>query len=264
MVKFCAIASGSSGNSIFVGTEHTKVLIDAGLSGKCITERLAALQVAGDTIDALFITHEHTDHIKGAGILSRRFDIPIYATQGTWLAMEKQLGKIAPKNKCFVYPGETCVVNDICVHPFSIPHDALEPVGYSMETENHKMTIATDLGHVTEEIKSQLLESEIVLLEANHDEEMVKCGSYPWNLKQRILGDNGHISNETAGNLLCDIMSQKLKYVFLGHLSEENNHPHLAYETVKQILEQNKIRVGTYLQLDMAARYSNSRLIQLS
>ena len=149
-VKFCTIASGSSGNSTFVGTEYTKILIDAGLSGKRITESLSSLQVMGNDIDALFITHEHIDHIKGAGVLSRKFDIPIYATQGTWEAMENQIGKIAPKNKRFVYTEEQCVINDICLQPFSIPHDAKEPVGYSIATENHKITLATDLGHITE------------------------------------------------------------------------------------------------------------------
>ncbi len=262
-VKFCTLASGSSGNSTFIGTEHTKILIDAGLSGKRITESLSSLKVMGEAIDALFITHEHIDHIKGAGVLSRKFDIPIYATQGTWQAMENQIGKIAPKNKQFVYTGEQCVINDICLKPFSIPHDAAEPVGYTIAAQNHKVTLATDLGHITEEIREQLTDSEILLLEANHDEEMVKCGCYPWALKQRILGEQGHISNRTAGNLLCEIMSAKLKYVFLAHLSDENNHPHLAYETVEKILEKNKIKVGSYLHLDMASRYSHSRVVEL-
>lgn len=262
-LKFCAIASGSSGNSVFVGTKHTKVLIDAGLSGKRIIEGLASLNVTGETIDALFITHEHTDHIKGVGVFSRKFDIPIYATIGTWNAMENQIGKIAPKNKRFIYEEEPCIINDICMYPFSIPHDAKQPVGYSVEAENHKITIATDLGHITEDIKQKLFGSELLLLEANHDEEMVKNGHYPYHLKQRILGEQGHISNHTAGNLLCDIMSEKLKYVFLGHISEENNCPQLAYQTVEDILHKNNIKVGKYLHLDMAPRYSNSYTIEL-
>lgn len=262
-VKFCAIASGSSGNSIFVATQYTNVLIDAGLSGKRITEALTSFNIAGNTIDALFITHEHTDHIKGAGVLSRKFDIPIYATWGTWEAMENQIGKIAEKNKRFVYEEEYCVINDICMCPFALPHDAAEPVGYSIETENHKMTIATDLGHVTENIKQKLYGSEIVLLEANHDEKMVKNGCYPEYLKKRILGEKGHISNHTAGNLLCDIMSEKLKYVFLGHLSQENNRPDLAYQTVQNILQKNHIESGKHFQLDMASRQNISRMIEL-
>ncbi len=262
-VKFCTIASGSSGNSAFVGTEHTKILIDAGVSGKCITQALSYLETAGDTIDALFITHEHTDHIKGAGVISRKFDIPIYATCGTWQSMENQIGNISQKNKRFVYAQEPCIINDICVYPFAIPHDAMEPVGYSIETENHKITIATDLGHITNDIKQKLLDSEILLLEANHDEEMVKNGCYPYYLKERILGKKGHISNRTAGNLLCDIMSERLKYVFLGHMSEQNNYPRLAYQTVKSILEKNDIKIGKYFQLDTVSRYNSSRVVEL-
>lgn len=262
-VKFSTIASGSSGNSALIATDHTKILIDAGLSGKHIVETLNSLKIAGDSIDALFITHEHIDHIKGAGVLSRKFDIPIYATAGTWRIMENKVGKIAPKNKQFVYMEENCVINDICVTPFTIPHDAAEPVGYSIKAENHKITIATDLGHITENIKEKVFDSELLLLEANHDEQMLKNGYYPEDLKRRILGKKGHISNCTAGNFLCDIMSGKLKYVFLGHLSKENNRPNLAYETVENILQQNNIKVGKHLQLHMALQHKNSCVVKL-
>lgn len=262
-VKFCPIASGSSGNSVYVGTKSTHLLFDAGLSGKKIQQGLSELKVEGNSIDALFITHEHSDHIKGAGILSRRFNIPVYATQGTWNAMEQSLGTIAKWNKCIVYPGENCIINDICVKPFEIPHDAAEPVGYSIYAEDYKMTLATDLGHVTDTIKENIIGSHILLLEANHDIEMLKNGSYPLQLKKRILGDHGHISNETAGELLSEIITENLNYIFLGHLSEENNIPHLAYETVEKILNKNKIKLGKRLKMDMAARYSVSRLVEL-
>lgn len=257
-VRFCPIASGSSGNCIYAGTESTNILFDAGLSGKRIKEGLDILKVDGTNIDALFITHEHSDHIKGAGIISRRFDIPIYATEGTWEAMEDTIGNIGRKNKKFIYSGETCVINDMCIMPFDIPHDAAEPVGYSIFAKDFKMTIATDLGHVTDTVKENIQGSDVLLLESNHDVDMLKCGSYPWALKQRILGDKGHISNETAGKLISEIMDGKLKHIYLGHLSDENNEPHLAYETVKSILNENDIKVGTYLKMDMASRYSNS------
>lgn len=263
-VNFCPIASGSSGNSIYVGTEHTHILFDAGLSGKKIEQGLTQLNIEGKKINALFITHEHADHIKGAGIVSRKFDVPIYATEGTWAAMELSIGKIPEKNKKFIYYGEQCVIDDICVSAFEIPHDALEPAGYSIYAKKYKMTIATDLGHITPTIKENVSGSNILLLEANHDVAMLENGSYPWNLKQRILSENGHISNVAAGELLCEIMSKKLKYVYLGHLSEKNNKPYLAYETVEKILNKNKIKVGTYLKMDMAARYSTSRMITLN
>ena len=257
-VRFCPIASGSSGNCIYAGTESTNILFDAGLSGKRIKEGLDILNVDGTNIDALFITHEHSDHIKGAGIISRRFDIPIYATEGTWEAMENTIGNIGRRNKKFIYSGEPCVINDMYIMPFDIPHDAAEPVGYSIFAKDFKMTIATDLGHVTDTVKENIQGSDVLLLESNHDVDMLKCGSYPWALKQRILGDKGHISNETAGKLISEIMDGKLKHIYLGHLSDENNEPHLAYETVKSILNENDIKVGTYLKMDMASRYSNS------
>lgn len=262
-VKFCPIASGSSGNSVFVGTEYTNILVDAGLTGKKIEERLSELNICAKNIDALFITHEHSDHIKGAGVLSRRFDIPVYATLGTWEAMSESIGDIFPKNKKYVYNGENCIINDVCIKPFEIPHDAAEPVGYSLFAEKYKFTIATDLGHITDTIKENIIDSDILLLEANHDLDMLINGSYPWPLKKRIMGDKGHISNDTAGALISEIMTGRLKHIFLGHLSDENNIPHLAYETVEKILTKNKIKLGTYLNMDLATRYSNSKMIQI-
>jgi len=258
-LKFCAIASGSSGNSVFVGTKHTKVLIDAGLSGKRITEGLASLNITGEAIDALFITHEHTDHIKGVGVFSRKFDIPIYATIGTWEAIENQIGKIAPKNKRFVYEEEPCVINDVCLCPFSIPHDAKQPVGYSIEAENHKITIATDLGHITDDIKQKLFGSKILLLEANHDVNMLETGSYPYLLKRRILSDKWHLSNELSGRLLAEIFHNGLKYIFLGHLSKENNFAELAYETVK--LEIASKYKGNEIPVQVARRDMPSQMV---
>lgn len=262
-MEFCTIASGSGGNCTYIGTDYTKILIDAGISGKKIEEGLANLSLTGDRIDALFITHEHTDHIKGAGILSRRFDIPVFATEDTWTAMEKELGHIAPGNRRIVYRDEVCAINDLCVKPFRIPHDAADPVGYSVFTERKKITLATDIGHVTDTIRENIEESDLLLLEANHDVEMLKRGSYPRALKQRILGEKGHLSNHTAGELLAEIMTGRMKYVFLGHLSEENNNPHLAYETVEGILQRNHIQVGTQVKMDMASRFQNGVRVEL-
>lgn len=261
-VRFCSVASGSSGNSIYAGTEHTHILFDAGLSGKRIQEGLGEIGIDGTQIDALFITHEHSDHIKGAGILSRRFDIPIYATPGTWEAMEGQLGAISYENKQFVYQGEHCVINDLCVKPFAIPHDAAEPVGYSVFTDTCKMTIATDIGHITDTLRENLMDSNILLLESNHDIQMLKNGSYTWALKQRVLGENGHLSNVMAGQLLSEVMSGKLEQVFLGHLSGDNNFPSLALRTVKEVLEKNGISVEKNFQLELAHRHKVSRMIE--
>lgn len=262
-LEFCTIASGSSGNCTYIGTEHTKILIDAGISGRKIEEGLAELKLTGEAIDALFITHEHVDHIKGAGILSRRFDIPVFATAETWAAMEGSLGKIAPSNKRVIYADEVCPVNDICVKPFAIPHDAAEPVGYTVFNGARKITLATDIGHVTDTVRENIEGSDLLLLESNHDIDLLRKGSYPWPLKQRILGEKGHLSNAAAGELLAEVMTGKTKYVFLGHLSEENNDPHLAYETVEKILRQNRIEVGKHLKMDMASRSRNGVKIEL-
>ena len=224
---------------------------------------LAELKLTGNDIDALFITHEHADHIKGAGILSRRFDIPVFATAETWAAMEGSLGKIAPSNKRIIYGSEMCPINDICVKPFEIPHDAAEPVGYNIFAGEKKITLATDIGHVTDTIRENLEDSDLLLLESNHDIEMLKKGPYPWHLKQRILGENGHLSNLAAGELLAEIMSGKMKYVFLGHLSEDNNNPHLAFETVEDILRKKQIEVGTHVKMDMASRFRNGVKVEL-
>lgn len=261
--EFCTLVSGSSGNSTYIGTKHTRILIDAGVSGKKIEQGLAELKLTGNEIDGLFITHEHLDHIKGAGIFSRRFDVPIYATYETWMAMEGTLGKISPGNKRFVYPGENCILNDICVRPFSIPHDAVAPVGYNVFAGDKKITLATDIGHITEEIRENIAESEILLLEANHDEEMLQKGSYPWHLKKRILSDTGHLSNKTAGELLSTVVDGKMKHVFLGHLSQENNEPHLAFDTVEKLLQKNRIQVGKHLKMEMAYRHNTGIKIEI-
>lgn len=262
-MEFCTIASGSSGNSTFIGTEYTKILVDAGISGKRIEDALERLGLSGGDIDALFLTHEHKDHIQGAGIISRRFDVPVYATAGTWAAIGGGIGKIAPGNKRFVYAGEGCAINDICVRPFAIPHDAAEPVGYNILAEGKKAALATDIGHVTDEICESLADSDILLLEANHDEEMLKKGGYPRYLKERILGENGHLSNNTAGKLLSLVMSGRLKHVFLGHLSAENNTPRLAYATVERVLQEKHIQPGRHLEIALAERSRAGRKILL-
>lgn len=262
-MEFATIASSSSGNCVYVGTEHTKILIDAGLSGKKIEKGLDELSLNGNDITAIFVTHEHIDHVDGVGVLSRRYDLPVYATEGTWANMPKKVGEIAHKNKFCVYREEKCVINDICINPFAIPHDAAEPVGYSVFTDKSKIAIATDIGHVTKGILDNLRDCNLILLESNHDIKMLERGAYPFNLKKRILGKNGHLSNEIAGKLLACIMTDKLSHAFLGHLSSENNTPSLAFSTVKTILEEYGIEVGTYLNLLLAPKYGVESLVKI-
>lgn len=262
-VRFCPLASGSSGNCTLISTEYTNILVDAGLTGKKIEAALGELGLNGKDIDAIFITHEHKDHIKGAGILSRRYQIPIYATAGTWDGMKNDIGEISRSHVNFVYSGENCFVNDIAIRPFDIPHDAAEPVGYSFLVDQIKMTLATDIGHETDTIKENIADSDCLLLEANYDLDKLWNGPYPYYLKKRIAGEKGHLSNETAGNLLTEVITGKLKYVYLGHLSDENNNPHLAYETVQDILEKNHVVVGRDIKMDLANRYCRSCEIYL-
>jgi phosphoribosyl 1,2-cyclic phosphodiesterase len=261
MIRFCPVVSGSSGNSVYIGTDYTHLLIDAGVSGKTIQEGLSNINVEGEMLDGIFVTHEHSDHIKGVGVLSRRFDLPVYATEGTWNAMESGLGKIARKNKKVIYSGEKLELNDLVISPFNIPHDAAEPVGYSVMAG--EMTVATDLGNISDSVKNGIADSDILLLEANHDIDMLKRGPYPYSLKQRILGEFGHLANENAGKVLSEMMTTRLKHVFLGHLSSENNTPSLAYKSVESILYGNGIKVGRDFSMEMANRHCISRCIEL-
>ncbi len=264
-VKFATIASGSSGNSVFIGTENTNILIDAGLSGKKIQSGLSEIGVSGGDIDGIFVTHEHIDHVQGVGILSRRFGIPVYATEGTWRNMPGSVGDISLDNKRIISKKEDFVIKDLAIKPYPIPHDATEPVGYSVMSDKFKISVATDIGHVTEEIMENVKDCDLLLLESNHDVHMLEYGTYPYPLKRRILGNNGHLSNETAGKLLAWVIcqNQKLKNVFLGHLSKENNTPETAYNTVKGILDGYGIETGKEFNLYMAARFGVERLIEL-
>ena len=243
-LKFSTIASCSNGNCTYIGSDYTNILIDAGLSGKRIEAGLDSLGLDGTKIDAIFVTHEHADHVNGIGVLSRKFGIPIYATDGTWNNMPSKVGEIRPDLMHSVYEEEPCILGDIFVKPFTIPHDAAQPVGYCIENDSHKITVATDIGHITECVLDHLKGSEIMLLESNHDPDMVRNGPYPYPLQQRILGKKGHLSNSGAADVLNSVCDEKTKYVFLGHLSKENNTPILAYNTVKNSLSQNGAEIG--------------------
>lgn len=233
-MRLCSIASGSSGNCIYVGSDNAHVLVDAGISGKRIAQGLNTLELTGEDIDGILITHEHADHIQGLGVIARKYHIPIYATGGTVDAMSrmKSLGKMPEGIFREIREDEPFRIKDLTINPFTIPHDAAQPVGYRLECGEQSVGIATDLGKYNDYIIGHLQNLDAILLEANHDIRMLQVGRYPYYLKQRILGDRGHLSNENAGRLLCRILHDNLKAVFLGHLSKENNYEELAYETV--------------------------------
>lgn len=249
MFKFCSLYSGSSGNSLFVQTANTKILVDAGESAKKIETALNNLEVDIKDIDAILVTHEHTDHIKGIATLSKKFDLPIYANKETWQAMPEINEKVQEKNRNLFNIDETFDIGDLKIIPFATPHDAANSCGFNMFYDNKKISIATDLGHMDNKIIKKLEGSSFVLLEANYDPNILACSKYPYPLKQRISGPNGHLSNEAAGKTIAYLLKNGLKSVMLGHLSKENNFPELAYKTVidelySQNFDENTIRIN--------------------
>ena len=237
-MRLCSIASGSSGNCIYVGSDNTHLLVDVGISGKRVEQGLNSLELTGKDIDGILITHEHSDHIKGLGVIARKHQIPVYATEGTVEALSHMnLGKMPGGIFREIHEDEPFEINDLTVNPFTIPHDAAQPVGYRVECGEHSVGIATDLGKYNEYIVGNLQNLDALLLEANHDIRMLQVGKYPYYLKQRILGDRGHLSNENAGRLLCRLLHDNMKGTFLGHLSRENNYEELAYEITKAIYD---------------------------
>lgn len=234
-MRLCSIASGSSGNCIYVGSETTHLLVDIGISGRRTEGGLRELELTGSDVDGILVTHEHADHIQGLGVFARKYGIPIYATQGTIDAIKgcSTLGKIAEELFCPVAEDEKFSIKDLTIRPMRISHDAAQPVGYRISYGNKRVAICTDLGTYNDYTVECLKGMDALLLEANHDVNMLQVGPYPYYLKQRILGDRGHLSNENSGRLLCRILHDNLKAVLLGHLSRENNLPELAFESVR-------------------------------
>lgn len=264
-MKLGCIASGSSGNSTYVGSANANILVDAGISGKKIIEGLLEYGVDACDIDALLITHEHIDHISGVGVLARKLKVPIYATKGTIDALASaKVGKIDESLFNVIKAGDEFVIRDITVKAIKISHDAAEPVAYSFESNNKKIAIITDLGYYDEGIVDKLRGVNAIVLEANHDVRLVQVGPYPYHLKQRILCDSGHLSNENAGKLLKTISHSEMKAVFLGHLSGENNTPELAYETVRlEFFTNNEVVNETVCKLEVANRNNTTPLVKI-
>lgn len=235
MLELCSIASGSSGNCICVGDDQTHVLIDAGISGKRIENGLNEIDLKTAEMQGILVTHEHIDHIAGLGVLARKHGMHIYATQKTVEAIKntKSVGKIEEDLFKVIYPGEEFLIGDLTFKPISISHDAADPVAYKVWNHERSMAVVTDLGTYDQSLIDELQGLDALLLEANHDVNMLQTGIYPYPLKQRILGDRGHLSNECSGQLLCSLLHDNFKAVVLGHLSKENNYEELAYEAVR-------------------------------
>ena len=234
-MKLVSIASGSSGNCIYVGNERTHLLVDAGISGKKIEEGLNKLDLAPYELDGILITHEHSDHIGGLGVLARRYGIPIFATEGSikGICENTSVGEIDSSLFNVVEADSSFYLKDIKVNPMIISHDSYEPCAYRFFYGNKGIGVVTDLGTYNKYTVESLKNLDILFLEANHDVNMLQVGHYPYYLKQRILGNKGHLSNENCGRLLSELLHDNVKYIQLGHLSKDNNLPDLAYETVK-------------------------------
>lgn len=263
-MKLCSIASGSSGNCIYVGSNNTNLLVDAGISMKRIENGLNDIDINLDTIQGILVTHEHSDHIAALGYLARKYGTPIYATYETVMAIKniKSTANISDDLFHYVKPDEPFMINDISIEPFSTSHDASNPVCYTLQAEDNKVGVATDLGMYDEYIISKLQDSDILMLEANHDVNMLMVGKYPYFLKQRILGNRGHLSNDTCADLISRLLNHRMRYVFLAHLSKENNYEELAYETVCCELTSRGVDFSE-LNLSVAHRECPSRMVKL-
>ncbi len=265
-MRFTSIASGSSGNTSYIGTDHTHILVDAGVTMKAIREGLHALELDLTDVQAIFLTHEHIDHIRAVGTIARKYNIPIYGTLGTLraLMLQKSLGAFDRGLLKPILPDTDLIVGDLKICPFSIDHDAADPVGYRIEAEGKCAAVATDLGHFDDYIQSRLTGLDALILEANHDPHMLSTGPYPMALKRRILSDRGHLSNESAGQLADRILNSHLRHIFLGHLSKENNLPALALETVQQTIDASPsdYRAADF-DISVARRDSISEIIEL-
>ena len=252
---FCPLFSGSSGNALFVQYGRTRLLIDAGKSGKMVQEALEMIGVDPKTLDAILITHEHTDHIAGVGVLSRRHKIPVYANEETWRAMEPKVGTIPEGCHRTFSSSSDFYLGDLGVAPFRIPHDAIEPVGFRLWGGAASISTATDLGYFPHSVRDAIAGSSLVLLESNHDPDMLRMNEhYSQRLKQRILGNHGHLSNDACAEALLQLVDTGVKNVILGHLSGENNRPDLALSTSEMRMEREGIRLGVDLNLDLAWR----------
>jgi phosphoribosyl 1,2-cyclic phosphodiesterase len=247
------LASGSRGNATYISDGHTAILVDAGLSGVELQRRMTAKGLDPSRLDAILVSHEHTDHIHGVGVLSRRFGLTVYINDETRQASAKALGKLA--GVCPFTCGHSFAIGNLAIHPFSISHDAQDPAGFTIGCDGAKVGLATDLGIATAVVRTHLAACDILVLEANHDTQMLIDGPYPWPLKQRIRGRSGHLSNDDAALLLESLQHDRLAHVILAHLSEENNTAEKARRAISAVLN------GAGVELHVASQAAGSLVL---
>lgn len=263
MLNFCSLYSGSSGNSLLIQTENTNILVDIGVSSKKIVNALDSLDINPNTIFAILITHEHIDHVQGLRVFSKKYNTKIYINKETFNALKPSLKEgIISDNINFIQIGDVININDLKVESFSIPHDAANPCGFNIYKNNKKISIATDIGCMNMEVLKKLENSCFLLLESNYDPEILKCSSYPFELKRRISGNKGHLSNEIAGKTISHLISSGLETAVIGHLSKESNFPELAYTTVMNELIENNL--DSNFNLSVASRDTCGKIINIT
>ncbi|MFU0791134.1 MBL fold metallo-hydrolase [Virgibacillus proomii] len=240
-LRFSVLASGSTGNAFYIETEQERLLVDAGLSGKQLDRLFQEIKIDPSNLSSILVTHEHSDHIKGLGVFARKYKLPIYANAKTWQAMEKSIGNLSVDQKFHFNLEEIKTFGDIDVESFGVSHDAAEPMFYTFHHQGKKVALVTDLGYVSERIKKIVESADAYIFEANHDVGMLRMGRYPWNVKRRILGDSGHISNEDCGLALADIVDNNTQRIYLAHLSLDNNMRDLARMSVNNVLQERGI-----------------------
>lgn len=255
-MKIASIASGSNGNCYYLENNDDAILIDAGISAKQIVLRMSNLGLSMSKVRGIFISHEHTDHICGVDVLSRRFSVPVFITQRTYSSH----GKTINGSLNYFSPGKLVKIGKININPFLKSHDAAEPCSFLVSSERWNVAVITDIGLECSNVISHLKDADAVFLETNYDDEMLQKGPYPHYLKARISSDRGHLSNKQAGMIALEYASKRLKHVFLSHISENNNTSELAFHTFNNLIKQRK---DLKPELTVASRYKESRLVSL-
>ncbi|MDD2798691.1 MAG: MBL fold metallo-hydrolase [Bacteroidales bacterium] len=264
-LQFLSLASGSSGNCYFLGNSEYGILIDAGIGIKTIKKTLKDNNIPFENIIALFVTHDHADHIKSAGIIGEKLFIPVYSTEDIHSGMNKNYSMTEKiyASKRIIRKNEVIEIRDLKITPFEVPHDGTDNVGYSIEYKGRKFVFATDLGHIPHDVATYLAEADFMVLEANYDHEMLKNGRYSQFLKDRVSSSHGHMDNHDTAEYIANNYVEKLQYIFLCHLSQHNNHPELAFKTVEYKLAEKNIKIGKDVQLVVLKRTTASELYTL-
>lgn len=267
MLRFISFGSGSSGNCYYLYTETDSLLIDVGVGLRSLKKHFHNYGMRFEDIHHILVTHDHADHVKSVGSLSNDYHLPVYTTRKVHVGIERNYcvrKKIAPDMARIVEKGVPFTLGDFTITPFGVPHDSTDNVGYQVECEGVTFCLITDVGHITDEMHDFIGRANYLVIEANHSIEMLQQGNYPQYLKERILGPTGHLSNDACGEALASYATDKLRHVWLCHLSEENNHPELARKTIEQILRGYGIVVGKDFEVEVLRRKTPSEIYKLA